>query len=102
MQEGVDQIAIVPFESHHVVPTIRAAVFTSKRVEAMAQLNAVPRPESKNNTGLFQALFSGIDAMQSEMAALVKPGTAAADFQPRVIVYQRTTHGSENHKSESA
>lgn len=86
MQEGVDQIAIVPFESHHVVSTIQSAVFTSKRDEAMAQLKALPRPEAKNNTALFQAVYSGVQAMQSEMAALVKPGSAAAEFQPRVIV----------------
>jgi Mg-chelatase subunit ChlD len=86
MQEGVDQIAIVPFESHHVVSTIQSAVFTSKRDEAMAQLKALPQPEAKNNTALFQAVYSGVQAMQSEMAALVKPGSAAADFQPRVIV----------------
>ena len=86
MHEGVDQIAIVPFESHHVVPTIRAAVFTGKRDEAMAQLAAVPGPGAKNNTALFQAVFSGIQTMQAELATLVKPGMTAADFQPRVIV----------------
>ncbi len=86
MQEGVDQIAIVPFESHHVASTIQAAVFTSKRDEAMAQLKALPRPDTKNNTALFQAVYSGVQSMQSEMATLVKPGTTAADFQPRVIV----------------
>lgn len=86
MQEGVDQIAIVPFESHHVVPTIHAAVFTSSREEAMAQLKAMPQPTANNNTALFQAVFSGVQAMQTEMATLLKPGTTAADFQPRVIV----------------
>lgn len=86
MQEGVDQIAIVPFESHHVVPTIRAAVFTSNRNEAMAQLKAMPQPAADNNTALFQAVFSGIQAMQAEMSTVVKPGTTASDFQPRVIV----------------
>lgn len=86
MQEGVDQIAIVPFESHHVVSTIRAAVFTSKRSEAMAQLNAVPQPDPKNDTALFQAVFSGVETMRAEMASLVKPGMTDADFQPRMIV----------------
>lgn len=86
VQEGVDQIAIVPFESHHVVPTIQSAVFTSKRDEAMAQLKALPKPGAKNNTALFQAVFSGVQTMLTEMASLVKPGTAAGDFQPRVIV----------------
>lgn len=86
MQEGVDEIAIVPFESHHVVSTIQAAVFTNKREEAMAQLKALPEPGPKNNTALFQAVFSGVQAMQTEMASLVKPGLTVADFQPRVIV----------------
>jgi Mg-chelatase subunit ChlD len=86
MQEGVDQIAIVPFESHQVVSTIQSAVFTSKRDEAMAQLKALPRPGTKNNTALFQAVYSGVQSMQNEMTSLVKPGTTAGDFQPRVIV----------------
>lgn len=86
MQEGVDEIAIVPFESHHVVSTIQAAVFTSSRSEALAQLRALPRPEPKNNTALYQAVFTGVQAMQNEMASRVKPGTTAEDFQPRVIV----------------
>jgi Mg-chelatase subunit ChlD len=86
MQGGVDQIAIVPFESHHVVSTIQSAVFTSKRDEAMAQLKALPRPGTKNNTALFQAVYSGVQSMQNEMTSLVKPGTTAEDFQPRVIV----------------
>jgi Mg-chelatase subunit ChlD len=86
MQESVDQIAIVPFESHNVVSTIQSAVFTSKRDEAMAQLKALPKPGAKNNTALFQAIFSGVQTMQTEIASLVKPGTVAADFQPRVIV----------------
>ena len=86
MQEGVDQVAVVPFESHHVAPTIRAAVFTGKRQEAIAQLEAVPRPEANHNTALFQAVFTGVQTMQAEMAGLIKPGTPASDFQPRVIV----------------
>jgi Mg-chelatase subunit ChlD len=86
MQEGVDQIAIVPFESHHVASTIQAAVFTSKRDEAMAQLKALPKPDAKNNTALYQAVYTGVQSMQTEMALLVKPGTTASDFQPRVIV----------------
>jgi Mg-chelatase subunit ChlD len=86
MQENVDQIAIVPFESHNVVSTIQSAVFTSKRSEAMAQLKALPRPGTKNNTALFQAVYSGVQTMQTEITALVKPGTTTSDFQPRVIV----------------
>ena len=86
MQEGVDQIAIVPFESHNVVSTIQSAVFTSKREEAMEQLQALPRPGPKNNTALFQAVYSGVQSMQNEMTSLVKPGTTIGDFQPRVIV----------------
>jgi Mg-chelatase subunit ChlD len=86
MQEGVDQIAIVPFESHNVVPTIRAAVFTGKREEAMDQLNALRSPGPKNNTALYQAVYSGVQSMQDEMETLVKPGMTEADFQPRVIV----------------
>ncbi len=86
MQDGVDEVAIVPFESHHVVPTIQAAVFTSKRDQAVAQLNALPEPGPKNNTALYQAVFTGVDTLNAEIARLEKKGTPRGNVTPQLIV----------------
>lgn len=86
MQDGVDEVAIVPFESHHVVPTIQAAVFTSKHEQAVAQLDALPQPGPKNNTALYQAVFTGVDTLNAELGRLEKSGTARANITPQLIV----------------
>lgn len=86
MQDGVDEIAIVPFESHHVVPTLQAAVFASKREQALAQLKALPDPGTKNNTALYQAVFTGVDVLNAELARLEKGGTSRANITPQLIV----------------
>ena len=86
MQEGSDRIAIVPFESHNVVPTIRAAVFASRRSDALAQLNALPAPGPKNNTALYQAVFSGSQALQAEVGTLQHEGSGSQELQPHLIV----------------
>ncbi|HEX3437323.1 MAG TPA: vWA domain-containing protein [Pseudacidobacterium sp.] len=86
MQDGVDEVAIVPFESHHVVPTLQAAVFTSKRDQAIAQLNALPTPGPKNNTALYQAVFTGVNVLDSEVARLEKAGTSRSNLTPQLIV----------------
>jgi hypothetical protein len=84
LRESIDEVAIVPFESHNVIATIRSAVFTSSRAEALAQLNALPDPG--NNTALYQAVFSGVETMQNEMNSLVQHGESAGDFAPTLIV----------------
>lgn len=86
MQDSIDHVAIVPFESHNVIATIRSAVFSSKRSEALAQLKALPDPKAENNTALYQAVFSGVDTLQSEVNSLMRPGESAADFSPTLIV----------------
>ena len=86
MQEGSDEIAIVPFESHNVVSTIRSAVFSSRKADLLAQLNALPEPQPKNNTALYQAVFSGVDTMKSEMDTLAREGVKSTDLQPHLIV----------------
>ena len=85
MQDGSDHIAIVPFESHNVVSTIRSAVFASHRSDALTQLNALPAPGPKNNTALYQAVFSGSQALQAEVSSLQHEGTTL-DVQPHLIV----------------
>jgi Mg-chelatase subunit ChlD len=86
MQEGSDEISIVPFESHNVVPTIRSAVFSSRKADVLAQLKALPSPGPKNNTALFQAVFTGVETMKAEVANLEHDGRSAAELQPHVIV----------------
>ena len=86
MQEGSDRVAIVPFESHNVVSTIRSAVFTAHKSDALAQLNALPAPGPKNNTALYQAMFSGEQALGEEVAALNRAGATPAELQAHLIV----------------
>jgi Mg-chelatase subunit ChlD len=59
-QDGVDQVAIVPFESHRVDETIRSAVFAHTRQEAIAQLDSLRSPQPSNNTALFSAVVDGL------------------------------------------
>lgn len=86
MQDGVDEVAIVPFESHHVVPTLQAAVFASKKDQVLTQLKALPDPGVKNNTALYQAVFTGVDVLNSELSRLEKSGTSRANATPQLIV----------------
>jgi Mg-chelatase subunit ChlD len=86
MQEGSDHVAIVPFESHNVVSTIRGAVFTTHRADALAQLNALPAPGPRNNTALYQAVFSGVESLRGQMASLQHDGVTSAELQPHLIV----------------
>ena len=85
MQEGSDRVAIVPFESHNVVSTIRSAVFTSNKADALAQLNALRGPGPKNNTALYQAVFSGEEALAAEVAEL-RHDAGDAQVQGHLIV----------------
>ena len=86
MQEGTDRVAIVPFESHNVVPTIHAAVFTSRKADALAQLRALPTPGARNNTALYQSVFTGEESLRNEVDLLRHAGAGASDVQPHLIV----------------
>jgi len=67
-QDGIDRFAVVPFESHQVESTIRAARFASTKQEALQQIQALPQPESRNNTGLYSAVATGLDVFAQELA----------------------------------
>jgi Ca-activated chloride channel family protein len=86
MQEGSDRIALVPFESHNVIAPIRSAVFTTDRADAIAQLNALPQPQPRNNTALYQAVFSGVQSVQEEISSLRRDGHAPDGFEAHMIV----------------
>ena len=49
-QDGVDSIAVVPFDSHNVVSRIKAASFQDTRKGVESQLDALPNPLSNNDT----------------------------------------------------
>ena len=81
-QEGINRVAIVPFESHQVVSTIQSAVFSTRRSDLIAQVDALPSPSAKNNTALYQAVFTGIETLEREVARSGRPG----DVDARLIV----------------
>ena len=67
-QDGTDEVAIVAFESHNVVPPIKAAKFASTKDEALRQVNDLPAPKPKNNTGLYTAVDVGLDVLKEKLA----------------------------------
>jgi hypothetical protein len=75
-QDGVDRVAVVPFESHHVEAGIRSAVFANAREQALAQVDAVPLPASRNNTALFSAIQIGVDVLSREAGKRPEGGEA--------------------------
>ncbi len=85
MQEGSDRVAIVPFESHNVISTIRGAVYASHKADALAQLKALPQPGPKNNTALYQAVFTGEEALHNEVETLRHEGVTSG-VQPHLIL----------------
>ncbi len=66
-QDGTDLVAIVPFESHNVESTIRAAHFAATKAAALQQVEALPTPQPRNNTGLYSAVDIGLDVLSSQM-----------------------------------
>ena len=66
-ENGTDRVAVVPFESHHVIQTIRSAVFASTADEARRQVSSLPIPSPKNNTALFSAADAALDMLTQQM-----------------------------------
>jgi len=64
-RDGVDQVAIVPFESHNVVNTIQSATFAETREQANEQAQTLPAPRAKNNTALYSAVSTGINVLKA-------------------------------------
>lgn len=70
---SVDHVAIVPFESHNVAETINTAQFASSKPDALAEIEALPDPQPKNNTALYSAVELGLRVLAKEAASL--PGS---------------------------
>lgn len=81
---GVDRVAIVPFESHNVVPQIRSAVFATTKGEAQAQIAALQAPGPKNNTALYSAVVAGLQTLAQQSTGL--PGGATSPESLLVVM----------------
>lgn len=69
-EEGVDRVAVVPFESHMVQERIRSAVFARTRSAAIAQVDALPEPDIRNNTALFSSVVFGTETLRNALPKL--------------------------------
>lgn len=67
-EAGLDQVAIVPFDSRQVAPRIRAAQFATTVEQARQQIEALPTPEVQNNTALYSAVDTALDVVLQKMA----------------------------------
>ena len=76
--DGQDRVAIVPFASRDVVKTIAAAHFVNTRAEALAELDALPRPQPRNNTALYSAVQAAVKTLRQQ--------TPAGAAQPRLLL----------------
>jgi hypothetical protein len=66
-EPGVDRVAILPFESHKVVETIRSARFLTTLSDTQRQLESLPKPQSRNNTALYTAVDEGLELLQHQL-----------------------------------
>jgi len=71
-EEGADRVAIVPFESHGVQLGIQSGVFARTKASALAQVEALPVPQDRNNTALFSSVVFGIERLQEALPAIEK------------------------------
>ena len=70
LNEGVDHVAVVPFDSHHVVERIKNASFDATRDGIERQLQGIPRPDTKlNNTALYTAMVEGLPVLRDRAGA---------------------------------
>jgi Ca-activated chloride channel family protein len=63
-QEGVDRMAIAPFDSQRVADRIRAVGFEATRAGIRRQIAAL-QPRPRGNTALFSAVFEGLQILRS-------------------------------------
>jgi Mg-chelatase subunit ChlD len=96
-QDGVDQVAIVPFESHRVDETIRSAVFAHTRQEAVTQLDSLRSPQPSNNTALFSAVVDGLSLLNQH---LLQPQGDGASHSPEALLVVMTDGRNEVFKGD--
>ncbi len=76
-QPGVDHVAIVPFESHHVAQAIGGARFVTTLEEAQQEVNSLSAPRPQNNTALYSAVDLGLGVLKNQLQGL-PPSTRAS------------------------
>jgi Mg-chelatase subunit ChlD len=87
--DGSDLVAIVPFASRDVEKIITTAHFAGTRAEAAAELDALPRPEPRNNTALYSAVRTAVRTLDqhrqpgSERPRLILLTDGTNDVQPQ-------------------
>ncbi len=92
---NVDRVAIVPFESHNVAAQINQAQFASSKTAALAQIQSLPVPQPKNNTGLYSAVGLGLQVLAKQTAATT--GTS-----PETLLIVMTDGKNEVSKGDDA
>src|SRR5262245_39332579 len=65
-EPGVDNVAVVSFESRQVVSTIQRAVFATDIGSVQAQIDNLAAPDRKGNTGLYSAIASALDVLNAK------------------------------------
>jgi Ca-activated chloride channel family protein len=91
-QDGVDEVAIVPFESHNVASTIRAASFANTKDEALTQVADIPNPQGHNNTALYSAVSLGLDVLNDHMRTKQENGHS---YAPETVLIVMTDGRNE-------
>jgi hypothetical protein len=66
--DGVDHMAVIPFDSRDVVARIRKADFQSTRVGVEAQLDALP-PPTKGNTAIYSSVAEALPILKARADA---------------------------------
>jgi hypothetical protein len=85
-QDGVDQVAIVPFGSHNVAATIRSATFATTRQAALEEVDGLSSPQRTNNTALFSAVVEGYQVLNRHYEALENEQSSAAAQAMMVVM----------------
>jgi Mg-chelatase subunit ChlD len=83
-QDGVDEVAILPFESHDVDSTIRAASFAHTKEDALAQVRNIPEPQARNNTALYSAVSLSLDVLKDHIHT--RQGNGSTDAPETMLV----------------
>jgi Ca-activated chloride channel family protein len=91
---SVDRVAVVPFESHNVASQIQAAQFATTKADALAQIQALPRPQPRNNTALYSAVVLGLQVLTQEA------GSRAGS--PETLLIVMTDGKNEVYKGDDA
>jgi hypothetical protein len=63
-QDGLDSMAIVPFESHQVIERIQAGRFVRTQAEARRQIDELPMPKNPYNTALYSATMTALEVLE--------------------------------------